>query len=393
MSGQKNNQPRILIIVEPAVDKSAYESKYVPLLIKHMNPDYYNIGIVASKRGSASFQRIGIPVAGVGVGPRGFNGFGLVVGYMIYLVAAFLTALRFSKRMRPHVIMSLGGHTYSGLLATLLAKVTKSKSLVRIAGPTRFTLRSRYRMGAVFSAVAEAIENWVFSNTSTLISNSPPSSPLPTGISSKLLLVSQGVDTDLFTPGEVKRNGNDRVSVITVCRLSQEKQIRNLVLALRYLLNDFPGMELRVVGEGPERSNIEDLANRIGVSGQVCFTGYVPPREVPHLLCNSDVFVLPSKNESLPSAMLEAMACMTPTVVVQSWASKLQLQHGIHTIMCDGSPQSIASSVHQILTDGNLRDKIVERALTLVVSNHSIESARLKFAAILQSMSGSSYEG
>lgn len=393
MSGQKSNQSRILIIVEPAVDRTAYESKYVPLLIKHMNPEHFDIGIVASKRGSDSFQRLGIPVVGVGVGPRGFNGFGLVVGYMIYLVVAFFTALRFSKRMRPHVIMSLGGHTYSGLLATLLAKVTKSKSLVRIAGPTRFTLRSRYRMGVVFSAVAEAIEHWVFSNANVLISNSPLGSPMPNGISRKLLLVSQGVDTDLFRPSELKRNANERPSVITVCRLSREKRIRNMVLALRHLQSDFPGIELRIVGEGPERTNIEDLANRIGVSGQVCFIGYVPPREVPHLLRNSDVFVLPSKNESLPSAMLEAMACMTPTVIVQSWASKLQFQDGIHTIICEGSPQSIASSVHQILTDSNLRDKIVKRALTLVVSSHSIESARLKFEAILQSISGSSYEG
>jgi glycosyltransferase involved in cell wall biosynthesis len=72
--------------------------------------------------------------------------------------------------------------------------------------------------------------------------------------------------------------------------------------------------QLTLVGDGPERSELETTARRLGLTEQVHFAGSVPPERVPTLLSEADMFVLPSFSEGRPNALLEAMAAGLPCV-------------------------------------------------------------------------------
>lgn len=94
--------------------------------------------------------------------------------------------------------------------------------------------------------------------------------------------------------------------VITLGRLIPEKQIDYLVHAFARC-SDVPGWSLEIVGEGPDRPRLERLARDLEVSDRVTFLGAVTDPE--RWLLEADLFVLTSRYEGFPNALLEAMVC------------------------------------------------------------------------------------
>jgi glycosyltransferase involved in cell wall biosynthesis len=110
------------------------------------------------------------------------------------------------------------------------------------------------------------------------------------------------LDPSDFKPMKVQRAEN---RLITVAMLTEVKGLDILLRAL----HSVSGVELLIVGDGPERANLERLAETLGLTGRVKFLGLVRHDEVWGYMLSSSVFVLPSLSEGLPRALLEAMAC------------------------------------------------------------------------------------
>jgi glycosyltransferase involved in cell wall biosynthesis len=134
------------------------------------------------------------------------------------------------------------------------------------------------------------------------------------------------------------------------------------------------------------------LTQELGITHLTEFTGYLPANLVAHQLRKSKVFVLPSLTESLPSAMLEAMACKVATIVSDSWISFLpDFQNRTNTISCNGSPAGISSAIDSLLTDEDLRQRIIDSAFHTVQVRYSIDYSRKKFwKVVVQLLSSSS---
>lgn len=97
---------------------------------------------------------------------------------------------------------------------------------------------------------------------------------------------------------------------------SPRKAVSLLIEAFAVVARTRPDLELRLVGDGEERVRCERTAERAGVGERVVFTGYRP--DVPTQLARADAFILPSLEENLPLALLEAMgaglACVATRV-------------------------------------------------------------------------------
>lgn len=88
-----------------------------------------------------------------------------------------------------------------------------------------------------------------------------------------------------------------------------------LLEAVSLLLNKDCQLALAMLGDGKFRSEMEYRANRLGIEKVVQFTGYIPANErVRRYLDDSDLFVMPSRTEGLPRAMIEAMARGLPCI-------------------------------------------------------------------------------
>lgn len=96
-----------------------------------------------------------------------------------------------------------------------------------------------------------------------------------------------------------------------VSNFRKVKRVEDAVLMFDQLLKKVPS-KLLLVGDGPERMNIEMLCRKLGNCEQVRFLG--KQDAVEDLLAIADLFVLPSENESFGLAALEAMACEVPVI-------------------------------------------------------------------------------
>ena len=101
-------------------------------------------------------------------------------------------------------------------------------------------------------------------------------------------------------------------TLITVSRLSREKNLLELLRFFPALLQALPGAQLIIVGEGPQRGKLESFCRKQGLEGQVRLTGRIPPEEVYQYYRMADLYVSASLFELHSMSLLEAMACGLP---------------------------------------------------------------------------------
>lgn len=100
--------------------------------------------------------------------------------------------------------------------------------------------------------------------------------------------------------------------LLAVGRLSPVKGFDRAIQALPALLQSHPGAQLWIIGEGHERSSLRQLAEDLGVSGNVFMPGF--QHDVSRWMSHADLFVLTSRSESLPNVLLEAVGSGCPVI-------------------------------------------------------------------------------
>jgi glycosyltransferase involved in cell wall biosynthesis len=122
----------------------------------------------------------------------------------------------------------------------------------------------------------------------------------------RIRLIHSGIDAARFTPG-ADDTGPKRVWAIgTVAVLQERKGHRYLLEAVAELKKRGVTLVCRFAGAGSERRRLEEMATRLGLAEEINFLGFVA--DTPAFLAGIDIFVLPSLNEGLGVAALEAMA-------------------------------------------------------------------------------------
>jgi glycosyltransferase involved in cell wall biosynthesis len=123
------------------------------------------------------------------------------------------------------------------------------------------------------------------------------------------------VYSGISIPGDeacIRQSAPEAVVLGTACRLVPLKGLSYLLLAVAELRPEFPNLRLEIAGRGPLQGELEREANRLGLTGHVGFLGW--QREIGPVLRSWDIFVMPSLDEGLPMAVLNAMAEGLPVV-------------------------------------------------------------------------------
>jgi len=127
-------------------------------------------------------------------------------------------------------------------------------------------------------------------------------------------VIPNGVDTSRYYPDPGEKS-IWKLTLLTVSRLIHRKGIADLLEALQGIVNT----ELLIAGEGNMRSELEQHATILGVNAR--FLGRVNQEELRKLYQRADAFVLPSHNEGMSNALLEAMASGLPVLVTDTGGS------------------------------------------------------------------------
>ncbi|HKP16805.1 MAG TPA: glycosyltransferase, partial [Gemmatimonadaceae bacterium] len=131
-----------------------------------------------------------------------------------------------------------------------------------------------------------------------------------------------------------------RALALTVARLEAQKGLTHLLDAAALL----PDVVFAVAGEGPERDRLAAKAAALGLSDRVRWLGHRD--DVPSLLAAADLFVLPSLNEGLPLAAMEAMLAGAPVVAADAGGTGEIVRNGLTGLLVPPSdPRALADAI------------------------------------------------
>jgi glycogen(starch) synthase len=123
--------------------------------------------------------------------------------------------------------------------------------------------------------------------------------------------------------------------ILCLGRVTHQKGFDLAVRAFAALAAQFPGLRMRVAGDGDQRPELEDLAAALGVAERVEFTGWIPPDRVPALINEATVVLMPSRHEGMPLVAIQAAWMSRPVVATRVGGLHEVVRHGETGLLVD----------------------------------------------------------
>lgn len=172
-------------------------------------------------------------------------------------------------------------------------------------------------------------------------------------------VVPNGISPEKFNikSGE-KKKGNSK-TIIFVGRLHPVKGVSYLIEAMAIVHREMTDAKLILVGDGVERSKLEELAEKLDLNSCIQFMGQVQQERIPMIMQQADLFALPSLSEGFPVVILEAMATGLPIVATNVGGIPDILEEGVNGYLVNSkSPGEIADRILMLLRNDKLREEI-----------------------------------
>jgi glycosyltransferase involved in cell wall biosynthesis len=187
--------------------------------------------------------------------------------------------------------------------------------------------------------------------------------------------VNPAVYTDLPAPKQADR-------VLTyVGRLDREKHVYVLLEAMAKLPSDFK-LDLNIIGGGAQLAELKTLAAQLKIERRIHFLGELGDHEVVEELGRSSAFVMPSTQELLSLATLEAMAAGRPVIAARALALADLVTDGTSGLLFQpDSANDLAKTIQVMFTQPEEYFQSLAVAAKQTALNHSIENALAKYLA------------
>ena len=195
-------------------------------------------------------------------------------------------------------------------------------------------------------------------------------------------VIANFVDTEKYKPvsNEAKLNFHRFIGgcpkegkmLVHVSNFRAVKRVEDVVKIFALVAKEV-NAHLIMVGDGPHRRPAEDLAKELKVDDRVCFLG--KHDSIAEIVQHSDLFFLPSKNESFELAALEALSCGVPVIASTAEGIPEVVQHGVTGYLSDvGDVESMAKNAIKLLSDEALYSKFSRAAREQVLQNFEHEA-------------------
>ena len=283
--------------------------------------------------------------------------------------AAIKQAARFLAYLKQHKIRLVHAYDNIGTFVLPLARLAGVPVIIASTLGNRelFDPRSRRQL-----RVIDKIVDTVVVNCEALRRHLVTDEGIP---AEQIELCYNGVEPTQFYPARdlprPRELAGAELVIGTVCVLRPEKTLDVLQEAfarVRYLQ---PGMRLVVVGNGPELERLQANSARLGIQQESIFVPATP--DVPKWLNAIDIFVLSSRSEAFPNALLEAMACGCCTVASRVGGTPEMLgdnEYGL--LFTPGDATELTNRLELLIRDENLRRELGARAADCARLNFSI---------------------
>lgn len=191
------------------------------------------------------------------------------------------------------------------------------------------------------------------------------------------------------TRARVSRPERDAMPLrlLFVGRLVEEKGLDTLIDALALLVKGGRAVSLRLVGDGPLRTMIENHVRQSALDDCVTLVGALPPDAVADELCEADLFVLPSRCEGLPVALLEAIAHGLPAVATRVSGSEEIIDDSIGWLVPADDLRALAGAIEKAIDRGRVGLRAMgERAREKAVREYDIDDVARRYTDLFSEL-------
>lgn len=180
----------------------------------------------------------------------------------------------------------------------------------------------------------------------------------------------------------------ERQRLITVARLAPEKGVDVALRALRQLRDMGYSLTYEVIGDGPENSRLEELAEFLGIEEYTNFRGWKSNDWVRGYLIRARdncIYVQPSRREALSQAVLEAMAAGLPVITSNAGGLPEVVEDGATGLLFEvESVQGLVKVVETLLNDPDTANRLAQQGKKMVHGQFSDIVGAESFAALIK---------
>jgi glycosyltransferase involved in cell wall biosynthesis len=283
------------------------------------------------------------------------------------LVKAQFEWLRLARRMRPDVVHS---HNVTGTIVTLPGQWVANYATVS-------TVHNEFYRSAPLMALSDLVV--------ALSEHALQELPSRGFASQRLRLVENG-------PLGSRRHPTDRASdtsrvwqrpvIVTVAGMNERKGIRDLLEAFSTVVAEDGEAHLYLVGDGPDRTQFEQYAQKLGLETRVTFEGF---HRDPHVWYdNADIFVLASRADPAPLVIPEARASGSAIIGTAVGGIPAMLDHGRAGVLVPPqSPDCLAKELLHLIKDSKYRAE-QQRAAKANIDRFSVTRTAKDTLAVYQ---------
>jgi glycosyltransferase involved in cell wall biosynthesis len=217
---------------------------------------------------------------------------------------------------------------------------------------------------------------------------------LSLGVQTAVEVVPSGVDLSPFRQASQMQSGFTRESIgvsagnmllIYVGRLGPEKNLPFMIRAFAGAAEAYPEITLLIVGDGPERDNLEDRVAHMKIGDRVIFSGSVPYERMPDYLALADVFITASTSEVHPLSVIEAMASGLPVLGIRGTGVGDIIEDGVTGFLAREDLAAFTAKLVRLAVEADTR-RDMGSAASQVAERFSLERTAGDVLALYQSL-------
>jgi L-malate glycosyltransferase len=310
--------------------------------------------------------------------------------------SALRILIALTRRLRHHPVDVVHTHRYKEtVLGAIAARLAGVPCLVRTVHGQSEALRGWDRGKLRMYEALDGIALRCFADRIIAVSRRLAASLEESGYEMGTVIpIHNGVDLRRVRPTRGRRAvrqdlgiGPDRPIIGTVGRLSPVKGHADLLRAARLILQAEPAVRFLIVGDGPLRGELAGLARQLQIDHACTFVG--ARSDVYDLVGAMDVFVLPSLDEGIPMALLEAMALGKPVVATAvGGVPEVVADHTTGVLVPPRDAQALSEACLELVREPRWAETIGARARHLVEEAFSHEQSSRELVEVYRALTG-----
>lgn len=293
-----------------------------------------------------------------------------VIEMAVFMLSSIFFGVRLARKFRPHVSISFFSIP-SGPAAWAIKKICSIPYIVSLRGGDVPGFMPQQLW--FYHRVTAHLIRFIWKGAHAVVANSEglKTLALRTARDLAIEMIPNGVDVDFFSqrgerplPPEAMRAFFEKekatVRLLSVGRFSSQKAIDQLLIAFARLKEIVARpVQLWIVGDGPQRRLLERMIIDFSLEDSVFLMGWRDRDTLRTFYSTADCFVLPSLDEGMPNALLEAMAAGLPIVATHVAGSSELVTQGVNGLLVPpGAPQELAEALISVVTDDTLRARM-----------------------------------